>query len=92
MNIICCFQDFSISYMRAIRAYWIDATLAADGLTWQDSDGAVVNISLWYPGRPINPHNEHIYVGTASSTAVDFHNDNPGFINTTLWCASNEQW
>ena len=83
------FQDFSITTLRPIYNYWADATLGADGVTWLDSYGAAVNITVWYPGTPENPPRQFIFiVGNGNGQAYDWYNSNTGQIKLLTLCAT----
>ena len=83
-ELILLFQDFSISTLRPVNNHWVDAALAGEGVTYLDSYGAVVNITLWVTGHPFSPPRPYIYLSLPSSSAFDYNNTNSGFISSKL--------
>ena len=91
-ELILLFQDFSMSILRRVTNHWADAALAADGVTFVDSYGAVVNITKWITGHPFSPPKPYIFINAPSSSGRNDNNPNPGFISFNVYnlimCAS----
>ena len=68
--------------------YWADASTAADGVTWRDSSGAVVDISTWWSGYPKNQSNYGMGISAAIGYAYDYPNWYSPYVGNKIWCAT----
>ena len=82
-------QDYSITNVRPMNGYWVDASTAADGVTWRDSSGAVVNVSTWLtPGFPSNQSYFGMCIYGANLHAYDFPIGNGICAYNKIWCVT----
>ena len=58
--------------------------MAADGVTWLDSYGAVVKIKRWANTHPFNPPYPYIILDEYYSAAFDNNGINWGYVNSDI--------